>query len=162
MNKSNAWMAAALVLASAGGAAQAGSSPATSADDLARGRYMVLTGHCNNCHTAGYTGKQGDVPEQEWLLGNPVGFRSDLGTAYASNLRLTVRSFTQEQWVTYAKGAKPRPPMPWWSVHETSESDLRAMYKFIISLGAAGQTVPAFVPADREPLPPYEVRRLVR
>jgi cytochrome c2 len=156
MKTANTCIAAALVLASAGAAA------ADSADDIARGRYMVLTGHCNNCHTAGYTGRQGSVPENEWLLGNPVGFRSELGTAYASNLRLTVRSFTEAQWVAYAKAAKPRPPMPWWSVHETSESDLRAMYSFIVSLGAAGQPVPAFVPADQEPAPPYEVRRLVR
>jgi cytochrome c2 len=141
-------------------AAQA--APAATADDIARGRYMVLTGHCNNCHTGGYTAKQGDVPEKEWLLGNPVGFRSDLGTSYASNLRLTVRSFSEDQWVTYAKAAKPRPPMPWWSVQDTSESDLRAMYRFITSLGAAGQPAPAFVPPDREPPAPYEVRRLVR
>ena len=135
---------------------------AAAGDELARGRYMVLTGHCNNCHTAGYAAKQGNVPESEWLLGNPVGFRSEFGTTYASNLRLTVRSFSEEQWVTYAKGAKPRPPMPWWSVHETSESDLRAMYRYMMSLGAAGQPVPAFVPAEKEPPPPYEVRRIVR
>jgi hypothetical protein len=84
------------------------------------------------------------------------------GTSYASNLRLTVRNFTEDQWVAYAKGAKPRPPMPWWSVHATSEADLRAMYRFITSLGAAGQPVPAFVPVDKEPPPPYEVRRVVR
>lgn len=156
MKTANACIAAALVLASAGAAA------ADTADDIARGRYMVLTGHCNNCHTAGYTAKQGDVPEKEWLLGNAVGFRSELGTAYASNLRLTVRSFTEAQWVAYAKGAKPRPPMPWWSVHDTSESDLKAMHRYIVSLGAAGAPAPAFVPADKEPPPPYEARRLVR
>lgn len=130
--------------------------------DLVRGRYMVLTGHCNNCHTAGYIGKQGNLPEKEWLLGNPVGFRSDFGTSYGSNLRLTTAQFTEEQWVQYARAAKPRPPMPWWSMHETTEQDLRAMYKYIMYLGAAGQPAPDFVPADKEPPAPYEVRRLVR
>ena len=47
-------------------------------------------------------------------------------------------------------------------MHETSESDLRAMYRYITSLGAAGLPVPAFVPSDKEPPPPYEVRRIVR
>lgn len=138
------------------------SAAAATADDIARGRYMVLTGHCNNCHTGGYAAKQGNVPESEWLTGNPIGFRSDVGTVYASNLRLTVRSFGESDWVTYAKGARPRPPMPWWSVRETSDADLRAMYRYIVSLGAAGQPAPAFVPPDKEPAGPYEVRRIVR
>jgi mono/diheme cytochrome c family protein len=132
------------------------------AADIARGRYMVLTGHCNNCHTGAYAAKQGNMPETEWLLGNPIGFRSEAGTSYASNLRLTVRNYTEEQWVSYAKAAKPRPPMPWWSIHETTPQDLAAMYRYIISLGPAGQPAPPFVAADKEPPAPYEVRRLVR
>jgi mono/diheme cytochrome c family protein len=130
--------------------------------DLERGRYMVVTGHCNNCHTAGYSGKQGNIPEKEWLLGNPVGFRSPAGTTYGTNLRLTVQNFTEEQWVKYAKGAKPRPPMPWWSLHDTSEQDLRAMYRYIRHLGPAGKPTPDFVPPDKEPAPPYETRQIVR
>jgi mono/diheme cytochrome c family protein len=133
-----------------------------SAAFVARGRYMVVTGHCNNCHTGGYAAKQGNVPEKDWLLGNPVGFRSELGTTYASNLRLTIQNFSEEQWVAYAKNAKPRPPMPWWSMHDTSEEDLRAMFRYVRHLGAAGQPAPAFVPPDRDPSPPYETRQLVR
>ena len=137
--------------------------PAAAASaDVTRGRYMVLTGHCNNCHTAGYAAKQGNVPEKEWLLGNPVGYRSDAGTSYASNLRLTLAAYTEAQWVTYARAVKPRPPMPWWSVHETTPQDLAAIYRYIISLGRAGDPAPPFVPADKEPPPPYEVRQLVR
>ncbi len=130
--------------------------------EIERGRYMVVTGHCNNCHTVGYSAKQGKMPETEWLLGNPVGYRVPTGTSYATNLRLTVQPFSEEQWVHYAKTAKPRPPMPWWSLHDTTEQDLRAMYKYIKHLGPAGQPVPAFVPPDQEPPPPYETRRLVR
>ncbi|HET7157501.1 MAG TPA: cytochrome C [Burkholderiales bacterium] len=132
-----------------------------SASDVARGRYMVVTGHCNNCHTASYAARQGNVPEQEWLLGNPVGFRLAAGTSYASNLRLTVQNFTEEQWVRYAKSAKTRPPMPWWSLHETSEQDLLAMYRYMKHLGPAGQPVPLFVPPDKEPPRPFETRQIV-
>ena len=35
-----------------------------------RGKYMVLTGHCNNCHTAGYAQREGNVPEKDWLMGS--------------------------------------------------------------------------------------------
>lgn len=132
-----------------------------SASDLARGRYMVVTGHCNNCHTAGYAARQGNVPEQEWLLGNPIGFRLAAGTSYASNLRLTVQNFTEEQWARYAKSAKTRPPMPWWSLHDTTEQDLRAMYQYMKHLGPAGRPAPLFVPPDKEPARPYETRQIV-
>lgn len=130
--------------------------------EIRQGRYMILTGHCNNCHTTGYAAKQGNMPEKEWLLGNPVGYRMDGGTTYASNLRLTVQNFTEADWVRYAKNAKTLPPMPWWTLHDTSEQDLRAMYNYLKHLGPAGKMMPAFVPADKEPDPPYEIRRIVR
>ncbi len=142
---------------------KAGAVPEAGAlSELDRGRYMVLTGHCNNCHTAGYPGKQGNVPEKDWLLGSPVGYRVQAGTSYASNLRLTVQNFTEDQWVQYVKVATPRPPMPWWSLRDTTEQALRAMYKYIKHLGPAGQPAPGFVPPDKEPAPPYELRRVVR
>jgi mono/diheme cytochrome c family protein len=69
-----------------------------------RGRYMVLTGHCNNCHTAGYTKREGNVPEKDWLLGSsPFGYRGTWGTTYASNLRLSVQAFSEVEWVQYAQ-----------------------------------------------------------
>jgi mono/diheme cytochrome c family protein len=130
---------------------------------IARGKYMVQTGHCNNCHTSGYTRNEGNVPEAQWLLGSaPLGYRGGWGTTYASNLRLTVPKFSQEQWVKYAKVMKSRPPMPWWPLRDTTDDDLGAMYQYIVSLGAAGQPAPEFVPPDQEPKPPYEARRLVQ
>ena len=140
----------------------AASQKAAASREIDRGRYMVLTGHCNNCHTAGYIMKEGNVPEQQWLLGNPVGHRGPWGTTYASNLRLTVQNFTEEQWVRYAKALKARPTMPWWSFSTTTEQDLRAMYKFIKRLGPAGEPAKPFLPPGKEPSPPYEVRQLVQ
>ena len=134
-----------------------------SAQTLERGKYMVQTGHCNNCHTSGYTGKQGNVPEKDRLLGStPLGYRGPWGTTYASNLRLTVAQFTQDQWIKYAKAVTPRPPMPWWSLRDTTDADLGAMYLYIKHLGAAGEPAPDFVPPDKEPKPPYEARQLVK
>jgi mono/diheme cytochrome c family protein len=123
---------------------------------IERGRYMVLTGHCNNCHTAGYVPKEGNIPEKDWLLGSgPLGWRGPWGTTYASNLRLTVPAMSEDNWVKYIKTFKPRPPMPWWSVKETTEQDLRAMYQYIKSLGSAGQPAQPFLPPGREPKQPY-------
>jgi mono/diheme cytochrome c family protein len=116
---------------------------------------MIVTGHCNNCHTPAYAGKHGNVPEKEWLVGNPIGHRGPWGTTYATNLRLSVRNFTEDEWIAYAKTAKPRPPMPWWSVQATSTQDLRAMYAYIKQLGPAGEPAKAFLPPGQEPSPPY-------
>jgi len=45
--------------------------------------------------------------------------------------------------------------MPWWALHDTDAEDLRAMYRFIKSLGAPGEPAPAALSPDREPAPPY-------
>jgi mono/diheme cytochrome c family protein len=134
----------------------AGAIAAAEPAQIERGRYMVLTGHCNNCHTAGYAQKEGSVPEKDWLLGSGAqGWRGPWGTTYASNLRVNAHSMSEDAWVGYMKTFKARPPMPWWSVRATSESDLRAMYHYIKQLGPAGEPAQPYLPPDREPKPPF-------
>ena len=135
--------------------AQAASTLAPLPPEFDRGRYLVLLGHCNNCHTATYMERAGNVAESDWLLGNPVGFRTGAGTAFASNLRMTVAGFGEAQWIAYATSVKTRPPMPWWSLHDTRPDDLRAMYRYIRHLGTAGRPAPDFVPLDREAPRPF-------
>ncbi len=129
--------------------------PAPSKAVIDRGRYMVVVGHCNNCHTAGYMQRAGDVPEDRWLLGSPVGWRSAIGTTYASNLRLYFAALSEDDWVRTARTFRTRPPMPWWSVRDTSDEDLRAMYQYIRSLSPRGEPAPAFLPPGKEPPRPY-------
>jgi mono/diheme cytochrome c family protein len=117
---------------------------------------MVLTGHCNNCHTAGYAQREGNVPEKDWLMGSGAqGWRGPWGTTYASNLRINVHAMSEQGWVAYIKDLKARPPMPWWSTQATTEEDLRAMYQYIKQLGAAGEPAQTYLPPDKEPKPPY-------
>jgi mono/diheme cytochrome c family protein len=123
--------------------------------DIERGRYLVLIGHCNNCHTAEYSAKQGKVPEREWLMGSRVGWRSAAGTVYPHNLRLYFANLSEDAWLHAARNMRPRPPMPWWSLRDTSDADLRAMYRYIRSLTPLGEPAPAFVPPDRTPAPPF-------
>src|SRR3989475_10027987 len=137
------------------------SARAQGSSQIERGRYMVLTGHCNNCHTAGYAQKEGNVPEKDWLLGSgALRWRGPWGTTYASNLRLTVPAMTGEQWVQYIRTFKPRTPMPWWSMKETTEQDLRAMYQYIKSLGPAGKDAQPCLPPGKEPQQPYHQAQL--
>ena len=125
--------------------------------DIARGRYIALIGGCNDCHAAGFPQKGGEVPEAEWLLGNPVGFRGPWGTTYPTNLRITLSKLSETRWVAYAKKLQTRPPMPWFNLNKMSEADLRAFYHFVKGLGAPGKPAPDFVPPNAEPKTPYIV-----
>lgn len=119
--------------------------------DIARGRYIAIIGGCNDCHTAGYPQKNGTIPESEWMLGNPVGFRGPWGTSYPTNLRLNLSRMTESQWVAYAQKLQVRPPMPWFNLNKMSEADLRAFYQFVRNLGAAGKPAPDGLPPNAEP-----------
>jgi hypothetical protein len=118
--------------------------------ELARGEYLVTIAGCNDCHTVGWNQAPGQVPVARRLTGNPVGWHGPWGTSYAVNLRLLVSRMTADAWVTYIGGMQSRPPMPWFNMKSMAESDLRAMYAYIHSLGPAGEATP-------EPLPPGEV-----
>ncbi len=124
-------------------------------DPLAAGRYLVLIGGCNDCHTPGYAERGGRLPMSRWLTGNPVGFRGPWGTTYPSNLRLTVQTLSERQWVEMAHTRNGYPPMPWRALDRMSEPDLRAIYRFIRSLGPAGVAAPARLAPGVEPRTAY-------
>ena len=119
------------------------------------GRYLITITGCNDCHTAGFAASGGQVPESEWLLGDGLGWKGPWGTTYATNLRNFIPAMSEDEWVEYAKTLKARPPMPWFNVNAMKESDLRAMYQFIASLGPKGEDAPAYVPPTEEPQPPF-------
>lgn len=121
---------------------------------LARGRYVVATSGCNDCHTIGYPESGGKVPEAEWLTGGAVGFSGPWGTTYPANLRITAQSMSEQAWMMRAR-SELRPPMPWFSLRDMSDSDLRAVYHYIRSLGAKGTVQPAYVPPGGKVATPY-------
>ena len=104
---------------------------------------MQIAG-CNDCHTAGYAERGGQVDEADWLTGVPVGFRGPWGVSYAANLRRTVQNLTEAQWMLFARA--PRlPPMPWFALRDMSDADLRALYRYLRSLPERGEAMPAAV-----------------
>jgi mono/diheme cytochrome c family protein len=138
-------------------AATAASAVAGEAIDLKtleRGRYVVSTSGCNDCHTAGYPESGGKVAQSEWLTGSPVGFNGPWGTTYPANLRLLAQKLGEQEWVANAR-REMRPPMPWFSLRDMKDEDLRAMYHFIRSLGAKGGPAPAYVPPGQKVSTPY-------
>ncbi len=119
------------------------------------GGYLIRVAGCNDCHTAGYLQKQGRVPQDDWLTGSRVGFRGPWGTTYPDNLRRTVQRVSEDRWVKMLKTRDEKPPMPWFNVHAMSERDLRAMYRFIATLGPPGDSVPDALPPGEAPRTPY-------
>jgi len=95
------------------------------------------------------------VPEEQWLLGTSVGWQGPWGTTFPPNLRLSVQGMTEDQWVEVLHTRKALPPMPWSNVSHMAESDARALYQYIASLGPAGQVAPVAVPPGQTPATPY-------
>ena len=130
--------------------------PALAADPLVkRGRYLVLTSGCNTCHTSYYPVLGGNIPEEAWLTGDKVGWRGPWGTTYATNLRLYMQEMNEEQWLLRARNLTTRPPMPWFDIQAMTDEDLRALYRYVRSLGAAGKPAPSYVPPLITPRGPY-------
>lgn len=121
---------------------------------IERGRYVIKIAGCNDCHTPGYAMSDGKVPEKEWLTGDQLGWRGPWGTTYPPNLRRTMARLSENDWLRLARNAAYRPPMPSVSLRNMSDADLRAVYRYIRSLGPGGGEVPAYVPPEATPVGP--------
>ena len=137
---------AALIASSCATAAEKPASPTP----VERGRYLVRTSGCNDCHTPGYAQGNGVVDEKLWLTGDALGWQGPWGTTYATNLRLLLSTMSEQQWLTHARTMRPRPPMPWFNLRSMNDEDLKAIYAFVKALGPAGQAAPAYVPPGKE------------
>jgi mono/diheme cytochrome c family protein len=148
--------AAACVALAFGVAAQAGAGETATDPRIARGRYLITIGGCNDCHTPGYMQQGPAVPEKEWLTGMPIGFQGPWGTTYPANLRLVAARMSEAQWLEHARKER-LPPMPWFNVRRMTDEDLGAVYAYIRSLGSPGVPAPAYVAPGGKVTTPYFV-----
>lgn len=132
------------------GALPAAADPGT----VERGRYLVQTSGCNDCHTPGYMQVDGRLPTSQWLTGAAVGFQGPWGTTYPANLRLALQDMSEAQWLQRARQPMA-PPMPWFNLREFSDRDLVAIYRFVRSLGPAGEPAPQAVAPGIPVATPY-------
>jgi hypothetical protein len=130
-------------------------SSETSNTNTERGKYLIEIGGCNDCHTSGYAPSAGKIPEEQWLLGDNLGYRGPWGTTYPVNLREYMGKISEADWVAKAKTLETKPPMPWWVLNTMTEKDLSEIYKFIKRLGVVKKPVPSYVPPEMEPKTPY-------
>lgn len=150
-------IAALVGIAPLAGTVQARGAPDSAATSavLARGRYLVVYGGCNNCHTPGWRESDGTLPQTAWLIGSGIGFRGDWGTSYPANLRLEFHAQPEDQWNIAVRTRGGHPPMVWQDLRVLNAADRHAIYTFIKSLGPAGVPAPAAIPPWREPTTRY-------
>ena len=155
------WFAVAIIISLAIGAAAGASSvrpaPPTEATGIVerdaaieRGRYVVRTGGCNDCHTAGYAESAGETPEADWLTGSSVGWTGSWGAAHAGNLRRYFASLSAPQWLAVVRGEHAPSPMPWYALRAMTDTDLLALYRYLQFLGPSGEPPPAGTPPERK------------
>jgi mono/diheme cytochrome c family protein len=137
----------------------ASSGPAVQAMSMEQaGEYLTIVGSCNDCHTQGWVESEGKIPPADRFAGLNVGFRGKWGTSYGKNLRTVTQRQSEDHWVkvlTTTDEGDGKPPMPWWNTREMSERDLRAMYRYIKSLGPKANGVPRSLAPGKEPTGPY-------
>lgn len=143
---------AAAALAGVAIAAQAGSP---SHKSIARGKFLVDYGGCQDCHTPGWAENGGHAPKDMLLTGGGMNFQGPWGTTYAPNLRLYVHQLTVKEWIAKLRSLKARPAMPYWTFRYLSDKDLTDMYAYIHSLGPAGKPAHDWVPPGQEAPAPY-------
>ena len=122
------------------------------------GEYLTIVGGCNDCHTENWTASEGKVDPSDRMAGMKTGFRGSWGTVYGKNLRIIVQRMSEDRWVkvlSTADSGDGRPPMPWWNTAKMNERDLRAMYRYVKSLGPKANGIPRGLPAGKEPAGPY-------
>jgi hypothetical protein len=66
-----------------------------------------------------------------------------------------MRDMSEAKWIQRARTVETRPPMPWFVLHDMTEQDLRAIYKYVTALGPAGEPASIYVPPGRDPHTPY-------
>ena len=78
------------------------------------------------------------MPEKDWLTGDALGWQGAWGTTYPPNLRTFFQSFDDKAWIAMARTREFKPPMPTPAPRAMTDDDLRAIARYVRSLGPAG------------------------
>jgi len=134
---------------------------AATADDsqIARGKYLVTLGGCNDCHTPGYFFGNPDM--SRFLGGSDVGFEIPgqgvfVGRNITPDKETGIGSWTPEQIVTAIQtGKRPdgrilAPIMPWHAFAKLTADDALAIAAFLQGLNPVSNQVPGpFKPGEK-------------
>lgn len=118
-------------------------------DPIELGRYLVLLGNCEGCHTSWYS------PRNPGLLsgGNTIDRGSEGLTSFSSNITphpsgLSYPTEAFIQVIRTGKGSTLNPLMPWTVYQHLTDEDLAAIYAFLQTM----QPVAHFINNFAEPM----------
>lgn len=131
------------------------SAQGAAAASVEEGARLAVISGCHDCHTPGYAQTGGQLDPAKSLVGDGVGFQGPWGTTYPANLRITLSTMSEADFVDYAKNFQTRPPMPWFNVHAWTADEARSFYRYVKSLGEPGPAAPAFVAPGAQPKSPF-------
>jgi mono/diheme cytochrome c family protein len=153
---------------------------------ISRGKYLVTTGGCDDCHTPKIYTANGPVPDTIKRLsgfqqgeklpaldvkyvapGNWVATESNFtawvgpwGISYASNLTpdnaTGIGALTEEMFIKALREGKYMgvgrpllPPMPWPTIGQMTDEDLKAIYAYLRTIKPIHNEVPQPTPPDK-------------
>jgi mono/diheme cytochrome c family protein len=153
---------------------------------ISRGKYLVTTGGCDDCHTPKIYTANGPVPDTTKRLsgfqqgeklpaldvkyvapGNWVATESNFtawvgpwGISYASNLTpdnaTGIGALTEEMFIKALREGKYMgvgrpllPPMPWPTIGQMTDEDLKAIYAYLKTIKPIHNEVPQPTPPDK-------------
>lgn len=160
--------------------------PMSQQELISRGKYLVTTGGCDDCHTPKIYTANGPVPDTTRLLsgfqqgvilpaldvkyvtpGNWVVTESNFsawvgpwGISYAANLTpdnaTGIGTVTEEMFIKSLREGKVKgvgrpllPPMPWPTLGQMTDQDLKAIYTYLKSIKPINNEVPQPTPPDK-------------
>jgi mono/diheme cytochrome c family protein len=135
---------------------------------VARGKYLVEFGGCNDCHTPGYF--FGKPEASRYLAGSDIGFEiPKMGVFVGPNLTpdrdTGLGNWTKAQIVTALQtGVRPdgrilSPNMPWRAFANLTKADAEAIVDYLKSLPPVRNKVPGpFGPDEKVPVSVLAVR----
>ncbi|HTO91464.1 MAG TPA: cytochrome c [Candidatus Sulfotelmatobacter sp.] len=151
------WLATLATLASLScmTASNSGKSAAmTQEQKVARGKYLVMTNACSDCHTPGTL--YGSADTTRWLSGTDLGWVGPWGVVHAANLtpdpETGLGTWTEDQIVAALRtGSRPdgrplAPIMPWQSFANFTDEDAHAIAVYLMSIPAVKHQVPPVIP----------------
>jgi len=137
-----------------------GGSPASAKQaKIAKGKKLVMTSGCQDCHTPGYLFGTPDWSRE--LAGSELGWSGPWGTTYARNLTPdpeTGLGYYKEEEIVKAIRAGKRldgqpmmPPMPWQDYNAFSDDELGAIAAYLLSLQPITHQMPERLPPGQKP-----------
>lgn len=160
--------------------------PISQKELVARGKYLVTTGGCDDCHTPKIFTPTGPVPDTtkrlmgfpqgeilpaldvkyvapgNWIAteGNLAAWVGPWGISYAANLTpdnaTGIGAMTEEMFIKTLRegkwmgvGRPLLPPMPWPTIGQMTDQDLKAIYAYLKTIKPIHNEVPQPTPPDK-------------